>query len=253
MPQKIVAANWKMNLTFQEANALISEVTNILKDEKRNNAEVIFAVPFVYVYYLSNFLKNHPFEIAAQNCSEYEKGAYTGEVSAQMLASVGAKWVIVGHSERRLYYHETYRIIGEKVQRALQAGLKVIFCCGELSEIRNKNEHVEYVENQLEGSLAELKPEQMQDVVIAYEPVWAIGTGKNATAQQAQEMHAVIRKYLEKKFGSQVAKNTSILYGGSINAQNAKSLFACPDVDGGLVGGASLKAREFAEIVKVYN
>ncbi|PKQ68072.1 triose-phosphate isomerase [Raineya orbicola] len=253
MAQKIVAANWKMNLNFQEANTLISEVTNILKDEKRNTAEVIFAVPFVYVYHLSNFLKTQPFAVAAQNCSEHEKGAYTGEISAQMLASVGAKWVIVGHSERRLYYHETYRIIAEKIQRALQAGLKVIFCCGESLEIRNKNEHIAYVQNQLEGSLAELSVEQMKNIVIAYEPVWAIGTGKNATAEQAQEMHAVIRAYLKKKFGSEIAQNTSILYGGSVNAQNAKSLFSCPDVDGGLVGGASLKAREFAEIVKVYN
>ncbi len=253
MPQKIVAANWKMNLNFQEANALISEVTNILKDEKRNNSEVIFAVPFVYIHYLSNFLKNSSFAIGAQNCSEYEKGAYTGEISAQMLASVGAKWVIVGHSERRLHYLETHRMIAEKIQRALQAGLKVIFCCGESLEIRNKNEHIVYVQNQLEGSLSELSAEQIRNLVIAYEPVWAIGTGRNATADQAQEMHALIRIYLKKKFGDEIAQNTSILYGGSVNAQNAQSLFACPDVDGGLVGGASLKAREFAEIVKTYN
>ncbi|MDW8296918.1 MAG: triose-phosphate isomerase [Raineya sp.] len=253
MPQKIVTANWKMNLTLPEANTLISEVTNILKDEKRNSAEVIFAVPFVYVQYFSNFLKGQPFAIAAQNCSEYEKGAYTGEISAQMLASVGATWVIVGHSERRLYYHETYRIVGEKIQRALEAGLKVIFCCGETLEIRDKNEHFEFVKNQLEGSLAEITAEQMKNIVIAYEPVWAIGTGKNATPEQAQEMHAVIRNYLKQKFGSQIAQDTSILYGGSVNAQNAKTLFACQDVDGGLVGGASLKSREFAEIVKSYN
>jgi len=253
MAQKIVAGNWKMNLSLQEGLTLVSEVTNMLKDEKRNDATVVFATPFVYLHSVRSLVEQSGAYLASQNCSEHTKGAYTGEVSASMLASVGANYVIIGHSERRLYYHETHQQLAEKIDRALETGLKVIFCCGETIEIRERNEHVHFVQKQLAGSLFHLSAEQMKNVVVAYEPVWAIGTGKTATTAQAQEMHAEIRTYLAGKFGLETAKNTSILYGGSVSAGNAQELFACPDVDGGLVGGASLKSRDFADIVKAYN
>jgi len=250
MRKKIVAANWKMNLTLQEALTLCSEVSNMLKDEQKNQAEVLIAPPFVYLQSLKNLLEGSKIILSAQNCSEHTKGAYTGEISAAMLASVGVKYVIIGHSERRLYYHETHRQIEDKINRALENDLKVIFCCGETLEIRNKNEHIAFVQNQLAGSLFQLSGEAIKNIVIAYEPVWAIGTGKTATSQQAQEMHREIRNYLAQKYGNTIAENLSILYGGSVNASNAAELFACPDVDGALVGGASLKSREFVEIVK---
>jgi triosephosphate isomerase len=250
MRKKIVAANWKMNLTLQEALTLCSEVSNMLNDEQTNQAEVLIAPPFVYLQSLKNLLGDSKIILSAQNCSEHAKGAYTGEISATMLASVGAKYVIIGHSERRLYYLETHRQLEEKINRALENDLKVIFCCGETSEIRNKKEHIVFVQNQLAGSLFRLNQEAIQNIVIAYEPVWAIGTGKTATSQQAQEMHREIRNYLAQKYGNTIAENLSILYGGSVNASNAAELFACPDVDGALVGGASLKSREFVEIVK---
>jgi triosephosphate isomerase (TIM) len=254
MAQKIVAGNWKMNLSLQEGLTLISETTNMLKDEKRNDAKVIFATPFVYLHAVRNLVEQTSGTyLAAQNCSEYTKGAYTGEISAAMLASVGAGYVIIGHSERRLYYHETHQQLAEKINRALEENLQVIFCCGETLEIRERNEHIQFVQKQLAGSLFHLSNEQMKNIVVAYEPVWAIGTGKTASTEQAQEMHAEIRKYLSEKFGTETAKNTSILYGGSVNAGNAKELFACPDVDGGLVGGASLKSRDFTDIIKAYN
>jgi triosephosphate isomerase len=253
MAQKIVAGNWKMNLSLQEGLTLISEITNMLKDEKRNDANVIFATPFVYLHAVRNLVEQSGTYLAAQNCSEHTKGAYTGEVSASMLSSVGASYVIIGHSERRLFYHETHQQLAEKTNRALEEGLKVIFCCGETLDIREKNEHIQFVQEQIAGSLFHLSNEQMKNVVVAYEPVWAIGTGKTATTEQAQEMHAEIRKYLSGKFGIETAQNTSILYGGSVNAGNAKELFACPDVDGGLVGGASLKSRDFTDIIKAYN
>jgi triosephosphate isomerase len=253
MAQKIVAGNWKMNLSLQEALTLVSEVVNMLKDEKRNEATVIFAPPFVYLQSIRSLVEQSGALLAAQNCSEHPKGAYTGEISAAMLASIGANYVILGHSERRLYYHETHQQLAEKIDRALETGLKVIFCCGETIEIRERNEHISFVQKQIAGSLFHLSNEQMKNIIIAYEPVWAIGTGKTASTAQAQEMHAEIRKYLAGKFGNEIAQHTSILYGGSVNAGNAKELFACPDVDGGLVGGASLKSRDFTDIIKAYN
>lgn len=251
MPQKIIVANWKMNLTLQEGLTLASELGNMLKDEQRNEAQVVIAPPFLYLYSLKNLLKNSPkIALAAQNCSEHKKGAFTGEISTEMLNSVGVKYVIVGHSERRLYYHETHQQLAEKIDRALEYDLDVIFCCGETIEIREKNEHIAFVQKQIAGSLFHLDEKEMVKILIAYEPVWAIGTGKTATAEQAQEMHQEIRNFVAQKYGKNIAANLSILYGGSVNASNAAELLACPDIDGALVGGASLKPREFVEIVK---
>ncbi|MDX1904397.1 MAG: triose-phosphate isomerase [Thermonemataceae bacterium] len=253
MAQKIVAGNWKMNLVLQEALTLVSEVSNMLKDEKRNDAKVILAPPFVYLQSIRTHIEQSGMYLAAQNCSAHSKGAYTGEVAADMLQSVGATYVIVGHSERRLYNYETYQQLADKVEAALKAGLKVIFCCGEELKIREKNEHINFVQKQLEGSLWQLSEAEIQNIVIAYEPIWAIGTGKTANTEQIEEMHTAIRNKLSQKYGQKVADEVSILYGGSVNAANAKEIFACKNVDGALVGGASLKSRDFTEIVKAYN
>jgi triosephosphate isomerase len=188
--------------------------------------------------------------MGAQNCSEHEAGAYTGEVSAPMLRSIGIPYVILGHSERRQYFGENGKLLAKKVDMALKYGLTPIFCCGEPLQVREKNEHEKLVKQQVEEALFHLEATSIEKIVIAYEPVWAIGTGKTATAQQAQDMHAVIRRHIASKYDQSVADGISILYGGSVNAGNAKELFSCADVDGGLVGGASLKSREFTEIAK---
>lgn len=251
MRKKIVAGNWKMNKTLEEAGILASEVMGMVGDEVSGNVRVILCVPFPYLVPLKNQLgKNTRIELGAQNCSEHEAGAYTGEVSVAMLRSIGIPYVIVGHSERRQYFHEDGKLLAKKVDIALKFGLTPIFCCGEPLDVREKNEHVKLVKQQVEEALFHLDATSLEKIIIAYEPVWAIGTGKTASAQQAQEMHAVIRKHLASKYDQSVADNISILYGGSVNAANAKELFACADVDGGLVGGASLKSREFTEIIK---
>ena len=240
-----------MNKTFQEANILSSEIMGMVNDEVKGNVRVIFCVPFPYLLTVKNLLGNNSrISVAAQNCSEHESGAYTGEVSAPMLASMGIPSVILGHSERRQYFGEDGKLLAKKVDVALKHGLTPIFCCGEPLEIREKGTHEQLVKQQVEESLFHLQAESLKKIIIAYEPVWAIGTGKTATAQQAQDMHAVIRKHIASKYGQEVAAEISILYGGSVNAANAKELFANTDVDGGLVGGASLKSREFTEIIK---
>lgn len=251
MRQKIVAGNWKMNKTLEEANILASEVIGMVNDEVRGEAKVIFCVPFPYLLPIKNMLGNNSrISVGAQNCSEHESGAYTGEVSAPMLKSMNIPYVILGHSERRQYFGEDGKLLAKKVDIALKHGLVPIFCCGEPLVVRERNGHEALVKQQVEESLFHLEATVLQKVVIAYEPVWAIGTGKTATAQQAQDMHAVIRKHIASKYGQAIADSITILYGGSVNAANAKELFACPDVDGGLVGGASLKSREFTEVVK---
>jgi triosephosphate isomerase (TIM) len=251
MRQKIVAGNWKMNKSFDEANILASEVMGMVADEVKGNVKVVFCTPFPYLVSIKNLLgSNSRISVGAQNCSEHESGAYTGETSATMLKSMNIPYVIVGHSERRQYFGEDGKLLAKKVDVALKNNLVPIFCCGEPLDVREKNGHEALVKKQVEESLFHLEAMQLQKVVIAYEPVWAIGTGKTASSQQAQEMHAVIRKHLAGKYGVSVADSISILYGGSVNAANAKELFACPDVDGGLVGGASLKSREFTDIVK---
>jgi len=251
MRKKIVAGNWKMNKTFEEAGILASEVMGMVEDEVKGNVRVVLCIPFPYLVSIKNQLrKNSRIEVGAQNCSEHEAGAYTGEVSAAMLRSMGVPYVIIGHSERRQYFGEDAKLLAKKVDISLKYGLTPIFCCGEPLEVREKNEHEKLVKQQVEEALFHLDADAVEKVVIAYEPVWAIGTGKTATSQQAQQMHAVIRQHLASKYGKSVADNISVLYGGSVNAGNAKELFANPDVDGGLVGGASLKSRDFTEIIK---
>ncbi len=250
MRTKIVAGNWKMNKTISEATALTAELIQLHQAEVRNNAQVILCVPFPFLGATNKQVKGSPLKVGAQNCSEHDAGAYTGEVSASMLKSLEIPYVILGHSERRQYFGENGALLAKKVDRALSQQLTPIFCCGEPLEIREKGTHENLVRDQVREALFHLGPEAMKKVVIAYEPVWAIGTGKTATTQQAQDMHAVIRKELASKFGDSVANTIPILYGGSVKPDNAKELFACPDVDGGLVGGASLKARDFIDIVK---
>lgn len=250
MRKKIVAGNWKMNKTLEEAKILTAELMGMVADEVKSNTEVIICTPFPYLISVKNQLGNSNIKVGAQNCSEHDSGAYTGEVSAAMIKSIDVPYVIVGHSERRQYFGETDKMLAVKVDKALANSLTPIFCCGEPLEIREKGEHETLVKQQVEESLFHLSTDVLQKVVIAYEPVWAIGTGKTATSQQAQDMHMVIRKHLASKYGQSVADSISILYGGSVKADNAKELFACADVDGGLVGGASLKSREFVEIVK---
>lgn len=251
MRQKIVAGNWKMNKTLEEANILSSEVTGMVADEVKGDVKVIFCVPFPYLLPIKNQLGNNArISVGAQNCSEHESGAYTGEVSAPMLKSMGIPYVILGHSERRQYFGEDGKLLAKKVDVALKHGLSPIFCCGEPLDVREANGHEALVKKQVEEALFHLDADALKRVVVAYEPVWAIGTGKTASAQQAQDMHAVIRKHLASKYGQAVADTIIILYGGSVNAANAKELFSCPDVDGGLVGGASLKSRDFTEVIK---
>lgn len=248
MRQKIVAGNWKMNKTLDEGLDLIKSVFE--KVEQRPAGPVVFATPFPFLQAAAKMIKvRKGFHLAAQNCHHEEKGAYTGEVSVDMLQSVGVEYVIIGHSERRQYFKENNEQLAQKVNRALAKSLVPIFCCGEPLSIREKGTHVGYVAKQLKASLFHLSEADFRKIVIAYEPIWAIGTGRTASTQQAQEMHAAIRVLLAKKYGKAVADATSILYGGSCNAQNAPELFAQPDVDGGLIGGASLKADDFAAIV----
>jgi triosephosphate isomerase (TIM) len=251
MRKKIVAGNWKMNKNLNEGIELVKQVNELLKT-KSNDALVVFGTPFIHLTEVAKLVDNKVTFLSAQNCASEAKGAFTGETSAEMIASVGAKFVIIGHSERRTYYKETDEILNKKVVLALQNGLLPIFCIGEVLEEREKNIHFDVVKKQLEAGIFSLSAEDFAKVVVAYEPVWAIGTGKTATSAQAQEMHAFIRKTIAAKYGQTVADNTTIQYGGSCNAANAKELFANPDVDGGLIGGASLKAEDFMAIVNAF-
>lgn len=249
MRKQIAAANWKMNLTYQQGEKLLDEIFEG-KIKLASNQQVIFAVPFPYLIMAkSEVLDEEGYEIAAQNCSDKKNGAYTGEVSAEMLQSIGVKYCIIGHSERREYYFETNKILADKVNICLQHNITPLFCCGEPLRIREENNQNGFVQQQLEESLFHLSPDQLKNIIIAYEPIWAIGTGKTATTEQAQEMHQHLRSVLAGKYGA-VADEISILYGGSVKANNAVELFASPDVDGGLVGGASLVAKDFLEIIK---
>lgn len=251
MRQKIVAGNWKMNKTYEEARQLTTEVISAFQQPGAALPSVIFIPPFPYLADIVNLIKHDArFSVGAQNCSEHQWGAYTGEVSAPMLKSMGIKYVILGHSERRQYFGEEGVLLAQKVDAALANNLTPIFCCGEPLIVREDNKQNDLVKSQVEEALFHLPAEGIKKIVIAYEPVWAIGTGKTASAQQAQEMHAVIRKHIAARYGKETAQSISVLYGGSVNAGNAKELFACADVDGGLVGGASLKPNEFVEIIK---
>lgn len=242
-----------MNKTYEEALTLVSEVDNMVKDEVNEEVTVIVAPPFPYLQSVGKMIQgNAKMHLAAQNVSEHDSGAFTGEVSAGMLKSVGVEYVIIGHSERRLYHHEDAQTLYKKLKATIAQGMKPIFCCGEPLEERDADRHFGYVGKQLHDSLSYLSNEEFDQVVIAYEPIWAIGTGRTASSEQAQEMHEYIREQLAKMFDAEAAYNTTILYGGSCNPGNAKELFGQNDVDGGLIGGASLKSRDFTAIVKSF-
>jgi len=251
MRKKVIAGNWKMNKNLEEGLALATEVANIAKDEVPSDVNVVICVPYISLASVSKVL-NDKVGLGAQNVHQKDSGAYTGEISATMLTSVGVKYVIIGHSERREYFGETNQQLAEKVNIALANGLTPLFCCGETLQQREKGIHFDFVNSQLTESLFHLSAEDLKKVVIAYEPIWAIGTGVTASDEQAQEMHAVLRAHLASKYGQAVAEEISILYGGSMKPDNAKGLLACKDIDGGLIGGASLKARDFVNIAKSY-
>ncbi|MCR5561652.1 MAG: triose-phosphate isomerase [Bacteroidales bacterium] len=251
MRKKIVAGNWKMNTTVPEGLELAKAVA-AKSAETPANVGLIVATPFTHLAAVAEVLKGSKVELAAQNCADHASGAYTGEVSAAMLKSVGCKWTILGHSERRQYYGETDAKLVEKTKLALAEGLDVILCVGENLDEREAGRHFDVVTEQTENVLLQFSAEDMKHIVIAYEPVWAIGTGKTASSDQAEEIHACIRGILAKHFGAQVAEDTTILYGGSCKPSNAKELFAQKDIDGGLIGGASLKADDFIAIAQSY-
>jgi triosephosphate isomerase len=252
MRKKIVAGNWKMNTDYAEGIALFSEIVNIVRDEKKGDQIAIICAPYIQLNSLAK-LGGETVKIGAQNCHQNESGAYTGEISASMIKSVGCEYVIIGHSERRQYFAESDTLLAEKTKIALANGLTPIFCIGETLDERNNGNFFEILKNQLLNGLFVLNAEDFSKTVIAYEPVWAIGTGLTATAEQAQEVHAFIRAEIAAHYNAAAAEETSILYGGSCNPKNAAELFAQQDIDGGLIGGASLKSRDFADIVKTFN
>ena len=252
MRKHIVAGNWKMNKSFSEADDLLSDIVEKLENTDLKDTLLIVCPPFPYLEMASDYANDSYFMVGAQNVSDQESGAYTGEVSASMLESLELDYCIVGHSERRAYYHEADAIVAAKVNQLLSKDIRPIVCCGEVLEEREADKQFDVVKKQITDGLFHLSAEQFANIVVAYEPVWAIGTGKTATPQQAQEMHAFIRSLIAEKYGKEVADNTSILYGGSCKPSNAKELFANPDVDGGLIGGASLKADDFIEIAKAF-
>ena len=249
MRKNIVAGNWKMNKTLQEGIELAKEVNSKVKAANAKDVTVVIGTPFIHLAEVNKIVDPAVIGVSAQNCATEASGAYTGEVSAAMVASTGSRYVILGHSERRSYYGETDAILMKKVERALENNLEIIFCVGEVLAEREAGKHFEVVASQLLNVVFKLTAEQFAHVVIAYEPVWAIGTGKTATAAQAEEIHTFIRKAIADRYDQEVANNTSILYGGSCNAKNADELFSQPDVDGGLIGGASLKADDFLAII----
>jgi triosephosphate isomerase len=253
MRNKIVAGNWKMNNTLEEGVTLTSEIVNMVADELTDDVKMILCTPAIHFSSVSKLIGDaEKVSLGAQNCNDNLKGAYTGEISVGMLNSVGVEYVILGHSERREYFSESNEFLASKVDTVLGADLTPIFCCGETLEIREKGEHFEFVTNQLTESLFHLSADEFKKLVIAYEPIWAIGTGVTASKEQAQEMHEKLRAHLASKYGTEVAESISILYGGSCNPKNANDLFAQKDIDGGLIGGASLKSRDFVDIGKSY-
>ncbi|HMV14701.1 MAG TPA: triose-phosphate isomerase [Chitinophagales bacterium] len=251
MRKKIIAGNWKMNAVKEEAIALLNGIVEQYNTYNLSpNKSVIIATPFPYIDYCATQFSNFQFlHAAAQNCSEYEQGAYTGEVSAKIIASLGVQYVIIGHSERRQYFNENDFVLLAKIKQAQLQNMIPIFCCGEPIEVRENEEHFSFIKQQLSHCIFHLTPQEIKNCIIAYEPIWAIGTGKTATQAQAQEMHAFIRKEIENKFDKPIADSISILYGGSVNAVNAAELFASNDIDGALVGGASLKINDFSTII----
>ncbi|HBJ77033.1 MAG TPA: triose-phosphate isomerase [Porphyromonadaceae bacterium] len=250
MRKKVLAGNWKMHMGFAEGMELLTKIKEGLAGETPK-CEVIIGTPFIHLAAASELVKDTPIKISAQNCSDREWGALTGEVCAGMIVSTGAKYVILGHSERRSFFNETPDLLRAKIDRAMSFGLSPIFCVGENLKEREAGEQLEVVRRQIEASLFEMPEDAFRRVIIAYEPIWAIGTGKVATMQQAEEMHAYIRKIVNERFGEEIAEDCSILYGGSCNPNNAKDIFANPDVDGGLIGGASLKSEDFLKLIEI--
>ena len=252
MRKQIVAGNWKMNLDYNEGISLFSEIVNMVKDERKGDQLAVICAPFIYLNSLAK-LGGNDVKIGAQNIHDKESGAYTGEISAKMVKSVGVEYVILGHSERRQYQAESDELLAAKTKIALANNLKPIFCIGETLDERNNGSYYEVLKKQLINGLFSLTEDDFRKVVIAYEPVWAIGTGLTASPEQAQDIHAFIRSEIEANYGFNVADDTTILYGGSCNPGNAASLFAQKDIDGGLIGGASLKSRDFTDIIKALN
>lgn len=240
-----------MNLSIEEGVQLVKGITQYLQAEKPTHIEAVVAPPAVHLAPIASQLKNSKLSLAAQNVSEQEQGAFTGEVSVAMLKEVGCELVIIGHSERRQLYGETDQLINKKLQRVIAAGLIPILCVGETLEVRQEGRHIQLVKDQLHQALAGFSENQLSNLVIAYEPVWAIGTGETASPEQAQEMHAVLRKELANLFSASLAEEISLLYGGSVKPENARALFGQPDVDGGLIGGASLKLDSFLELLSI--
>jgi triosephosphate isomerase len=249
MRKKIVAGNWKCNTTLQEGIELAQNVDKVVAEQGAKDVVVVLGTPFTHIVKVVETVDKNRIGVAAQNCAAEAKGAFTGEVSAAMVKSTGAGYVILGHSERREYYGETSETLNKKLALVLENGLTPIYCCGEPLAIREAEAQNEFVKKQLEETIFTLSPDDFKKIIIAYEPIWAIGTGKTASSDQAQEIHAFIRSIVAEKFGNEIAQGVSILYGGSCNAKNAKELFANPDVDGGLIGGASLKAEDFIQII----
>jgi len=252
MRKQIVAGNWKMNMNLQEGIQLAKSINDYFCEKPAKKAEVILCTPFIHLSGVAPILKADKLSLGAQNCASEVSGAYTGEVSADMIKSTGAQYVILGHSERRSYYHEDNALLNKKTVIALKSGLKVIFCCGEVKEERESGKHFDVVKKQLEEGLLNLPVGDMKNIVIAYEPVWAIGTGLTASPEQAQEIHKFIRTLVEKHYGKTVAEEMTILYGGSCKPSNANEIFSKPDVDGGLIGGAALKKEDFTAIVEAF-
>jgi triosephosphate isomerase len=254
MRKKIVAGNWKMNMDYEEGLSLFSEVINMVHDEVTGKQHVVVCSPFIHLHSLAQLSKGYAkVSIGAQNAHQAESGAYTGETSAKMIHSTGAEYVILGHSERRQYFGETNELLAKKTDTALNNSLKPIFCIGETLQEREANKHFDIIKTQLAKGVFHLSADQFSKVIIAYEPVWAIGTGVTATSAQAQEIHVFIRREIAAKYSQEVADNTTILYGGSCNPKNAHELFGQSDIDGGLIGGASLKSRDFVDVVKAFN
>ena len=250
MRKKIVAGNWKMNMALSEGVSLADSINKCLINRPHDGAAVILCPPFIHLASVNEILKNGKISVGAQNCASEVSGAFTGEISADMIKSAGAEYVIIGHSERRTLYNEDDALLNKKILLALKSGLKVIFCCGEVIKEREENIHFEVVKRQVEIGLFNLTVEQISNIIIAYEPVWAVGTGLNATPEQAQEMHAFIRKLIMEKYGYEASNDMSILYGGSCKPSNTGEIFSKPDVDGGLIGGASLKMEDFIGIIE---
>jgi len=254
MRKNIVAGNWKMNLDHAAGMQLFAEILNMINEDIKGSQEVVVCPPFIHLSNLAQLLKsNSTVSIGAQNCHQADCGAFTGEISASMLKSSGANYVIIGHSERRAFFAEDDLILAEKLDSALKNELTPIFCIGETLEQRNSGTHFNIIESQLKEAAFHLDEKRFKKLVLAYEPVWAIGTGLTATPEQAQEIHAFIRLKVSEKYSTELAQELTILYGGSCNPKNASDLFGQTDIDGGLIGGASLKARDFVDIIKVFN